>query len=70
MSDYPGYPGYVSIRDASLLGVVPNAMEVPGVICERCGAVVAGVDLHNRWHDGQQEVVDWLKQWATRDFGE
>ena len=54
MNDYPEYPGYIGLRDA------PGATEYPGVICERCGAVVAGVDLHNRWH--QQEVVDWIWQ--------
>jgi hypothetical protein len=62
MNDYPEYPGYIGIREASRAGVVPGEMEHPGVICERCGAVVAGVDLHNRWHDGQQEVVDWVWQ--------
>lgn len=55
------YPGYVAVEEASRAGVVPPSMSYPGVICERCGAVVAGVQLHDVWHQGQDEIVEYLR---------
>ena len=43
---------------------------IPKPTCELCGAVLGDTLTHKRWHDSQQEIVDYCRELGKAVYGD